>query len=86
MVYGRRCVVIGRPNRFMASTEMRFFWIPLSTMHCSEEPFTHICEWKRHSPSSESSGSFFWILVVVMVALGSTLMIYIPFSFPFVRF
>jgi hypothetical protein len=64
----------------MTSTEMRFFWLPLSTMKCSGVPFTHICEWKRHSPSSGLSGSPGWSLVVAMVALGSTSMIYLPLS------
>jgi hypothetical protein len=43
-------------------------------------PFTHICEWKSHSPSSGSCGSPGWRLVVEMVALGSTSMIYLPLS------
>jgi hypothetical protein len=43
-------------------------------------PFTHICEWKRHSPSSGSSGSPRWSLVVATVALGSALMICLPLS------
>jgi hypothetical protein len=49
-------------------------------MKCSGVPFTHICEWKRHSPSSGSSGSSGWSLVVEMVALGSTSMIHLPLS------
>jgi hypothetical protein len=49
-------------------------------MKCSGVPFTHICEWKRHSPSSGSSGSPGWSLVVAMVALGSASMICIPLS------
>jgi hypothetical protein len=49
MVYGCGCVVVGKPSRFMTSAEMRFFWLPLSTMNCSGEPFTHIWEWKRCS-------------------------------------
>src|ERR1700736_5433915 len=61
---------------------MRFFLLPLSTMNCSGEPFTHICEWKRRSPSSGSSGSFFWILAVATVALGSASMICFPLPFP----
>jgi len=66
----------------MTSVEMRFFWLLLSTMTCSGEPFTHIYEWKRCSPSSGYSGSFFWILVVAKVALGSASMICFPLSFP----
>ena len=42
MVYGCGCAVVGKPNRFTTSAEMRFFWLPLSTMNCSGEPFTHI--------------------------------------------
>ena len=61
---------------------MRFFWLPLSTMNCNREPFTHICEWKRRSPSSGSSGSFFGILVMATVTLGLASMIYFPLSFP----
>jgi hypothetical protein len=49
-------------------------------MKCSGVPFTHICEWKRHSPSSGSSGSPGWSLVVAMVALGSVSMIRLPLS------
>jgi hypothetical protein len=64
----------------MTSAEMRFFWLPLSMMKCSGVPFTHICEWKRRSPSSGSSGSPGWSLVVAMVALGSTSMIHLPLS------
>jgi hypothetical protein len=52
--------------------------MPLSTMKCSGVPFTHICEWKRHSPSSGSSGSPGWSLVVATVALGSASMISLP--------
>jgi hypothetical protein len=43
-------------------------------------PFTHICEWKRHSPSSGSSGSSGWNFVVAMVTLGSASMIHFPLS------
>jgi hypothetical protein len=59
---------------------MRFFWLPLSMMKCNGVPFTHIYEWKRRSPSSGSSGSPGWSLVVVTVALGSALMICLPLS------
>src|SRR3984885_14533215 len=82
MVYGCGCVVVGKPNCFTTSAEMRFFWLPLSTMNCSGEPLTHIWEWKRRSSSSGSSGSFFWILAVATVALGSASMICFPLSFP----
>jgi hypothetical protein len=64
----------------MTSAEMRLFWLLLSMMKCSGVPFTHICEWKRHSPSSGSSSSPGWSLVVATVALGSTLMIHLPLS------
>ena len=60
MVYGYGCAMVGRPSHFTTSAEMRFFCLPLSTRNCSGEPFTHICEWKRHSPSSGSSGSWWW--------------------------
>jgi hypothetical protein len=82
MVYGCGCVVVGKPNRFTTSTEMRFFWLPLSTMNCNGEPFTHILEWKRRSASSGSSGSSFWIFVVATMALGSASIICFPLSFP----
>jgi len=74
-------VWLGRPNRFMTSTEMRFFWLPLSTMNCSGEPFTDIREWKRGPPSSGSSVSSFWILVVATMVLGSASIISFPFLF-----
>ena len=61
---------------------MRFFWLPLSIMKCSGEPFTHIWEWKRCSSSSGYSGSYFWIFVVAMVVLGFASIIWFPFSFP----
>jgi hypothetical protein len=76
MLYGCGCGVVRKSNCLMTSAEIRFFWLPLSTIKCSGVPFTHICEWKRHSPSSGSSGSSGWIVVVTMVAVGSTSMIY----------
>lgn len=81
ILYSCGCGLVGRPNRFMTFAEMRFFWLSLSTMNCSGEPFTHIYEWKICSPSSGSWGSFFWILEVAIVALGSTLIIWFPLSF-----
>jgi hypothetical protein len=78
MGYGCVCVVADKPNHFTTSTEMRFFWLPLSTMNCNGEPFTHILEWKRHSASSGSSGYSFWIFVVATLALSSTLIIFFP--------
>ena len=81
MVYGCGCVVVFRPSHFMNSVEMRFFWLPPSTMNCSREPFTHIYEWKRRSPSSGSSGAFFWILVVATMVLGSASIIFFPLPF-----
>jgi hypothetical protein len=80
MVYSCGCSVVGRANHLMTSTDMRFFWLPLSTMKCSGVSFTHICEWKRLSPSSGSSGSPGWSLVVAMVALVSASMIHLPLS------
>jgi hypothetical protein len=80
MVYGCGCAMAGKPNRFTTSTEMRFFWLPLSTMNCNGEPFTHILEWKRRSASSGSSGSSLWIFVVATMALGSASIIYFPLS------
>jgi hypothetical protein len=64
----------------MTSAEMRFFWLSLSMMKCNEVPFTHICEWKKLSPPSSSSGSLGWSLVVATVALGSASMIHLPLS------
>jgi hypothetical protein len=64
-------VLVGKPNRFTTSAEMRFFWLPLSTMNYSEEPFTHNWEWKWRSSSSGSSGSSFFIFVVETVGDGS---------------
>ena len=82
MVYGCGCVVVGKPNCFMTSTEMRFFWLPLLTMNYNGEPFTHILEWKICFASSGSSGSSLWIFMVEMVALGSASIICFPLSFP----
>ena len=67
--------MIGMPNLFTISTEMRLFWLPLLIMKYNGEPFTHIWEWKRCSPSSGSSVSSFWILVVATVEMGSALII-----------
>jgi hypothetical protein len=61
-------------------SKMRFFWLLLSTMKCTGVHFTHIYEWKRHSPSFGSSGSPGWSLEVKMVALGSASMIRLPLS------
>ena len=78
MIYGCGCAMVGRLSYFMTSIEMRFFWLPLSIINCSGEPFTHICEWKRRSPSYGSSGSSLWSLVVEKIALGSASMICFP--------
>jgi hypothetical protein len=59
----------------MNYANIRFFCLLLSTIKCSRVPFTHICEWKRHSPSLGSSASFDWIILVVTVTMGSTSMI-----------
>ena len=40
MVYNCRCAMVGRPRCYMTYVEMRFFWLPLSTMNCNREPFT----------------------------------------------
>ena len=80
MVYGCGCSVFGNHSRLMTYVEMRLFWMSLSMMKCSGVPFTHIYEWKRHSPSSGSSGSPCWSLMVEMVALGSMSMICLPLS------
>jgi hypothetical protein len=57
MVKGCGCSVVSRASHLTNSTEMRFFWLPLSMMKWSGVPFIHICEWKRHYPSSSSSRS-----------------------------
>jgi hypothetical protein len=67
-------------SHLMISAEMSFLWLPLSMMKCSEVPFTHICEWKRCSPSSGSSGTPGWSLVVATMALVSVSMICLPLS------
>jgi hypothetical protein len=71
MLYGCGYGVVGKSNYLTTSVEMRFFWLPLSTIKCGGVPFTHIYEWKRRSPSSGSSGSSSWIVVVVTVVVGS---------------
>jgi hypothetical protein len=80
MVYGCGCDFVGVTRHLRTSAEMRFFWILLLMMKCSGVPFIDIYEWKRRSPSSGSSGSPGWSLVVAMVALGFMSMIYLPFS------
>jgi hypothetical protein len=69
------CGVVGKSNCLTTSAEIRFFWLLLSTIKCSDVPFTHICEWKRHSPFSRSFVSSSWIVVVMTVAVGSATMI-----------
>jgi hypothetical protein len=64
----------------MTFIEMRFFYLPLSTMKCIIVYFTHIYDLKRRWPSLGSLGSAGWILVVATVALGSVSMIHLPFS------
>jgi hypothetical protein len=71
MLYGYRCGVVGKSNYLMKNTEMRFFWLPLSIVKCNMVPFTHIYEWKMHSPSLRSSGSSGWIVTLVTLAVGS---------------
>ena len=73
MLYGYRCGVVGKWNCLTTYAEMMFFWLPLSIIKCSGVPFTHICEWKRHSPSSRSS--YGWIVAVATIAVGSASMI-----------
>jgi hypothetical protein len=79
MLYGCRCGVVGKSNCLKTSTEMMFFWLPLSTIKCSGVPFTHICEWKSRSPSLGSS--YGWIVAIAIVAVGSTSMIYLLLLF-----
>jgi hypothetical protein len=66
----------------MTSIEMRFFWLPMLTMNCNGEPFTHILEWKRRSDSFGSFGSSFWIFMVATMALVYASIICFPLSFP----
>jgi hypothetical protein len=75
MVYGWWCSIIGNFNILKTLAMFRFFSLPLSKMKCSGVPFSHICVWKRCSPSSSSSGSSSCIVVVAMVAMGYSLMI-----------
>ena len=44
MLYGCDCGVVNNRNCFTTSSEMRFFWLPLSTIKCNGVPFTHIYE------------------------------------------
>ena len=76
MLYGCGCGVVDNPNCLTTSTKMRFFWLLLSKIKCSGVSFTHICEWKRHSPSSGSVGSSGWIVAVTKIAVGPASMIY----------
>jgi len=82
MAYGFGCSVVDRPNHLMTSAEMSFIWLPLSIMNCNGDPFTHICGWKRQSPSFRCYVYVLWILVVEIVKLGFVLIIFFPFSFP----
>jgi hypothetical protein len=60
----------------MTYVDIRFLWLPLSTMKWSGVHFTHIYEWKRGSPSSGSYGSYSWTFLVDMVTLGFASMVY----------
>jgi hypothetical protein len=44
MLYGYGCHVVDNPNCLTTSTEIKFFWLPLSAIKCNGVPFTHICE------------------------------------------
>jgi hypothetical protein len=57
--------------------EMMFFWLPISIIKCNGVPFTHIYEWKMCSPSSRSSSSYGWIVVIMTIEVGSTSIIFI---------
>jgi hypothetical protein len=57
MLYGYECGVVDNPNCLKNLAKVRLFWLSLSTMKWNRVPFTHICEWKRCSPSSRSIGS-----------------------------
>jgi hypothetical protein len=57
MLYGYKYGFVDNPNCLTTSAEMIFFWLLISIIKCSGVPFTHICEWKRRSPSSGSVGS-----------------------------
>jgi hypothetical protein len=81
MVYGWGCVIIRNFSILMTLMDIKLFWLPLSTIKNSGVSFTHICEWKRFSPSSVSFDSFGWIFAVAMVALGSMSMILFSLSF-----
>jgi hypothetical protein len=79
MLYGLRCGVVGKSNCLKTSTEMMFFWLPLSTIKCSGVPCTHICEWKSHSPSLGSSSG--WIVAVAKITMGFSSIIYLLLLF-----
>jgi hypothetical protein len=81
MLYGCGCGVVSKSNCLTTSAEMKFFWLSLSTIKCNGVPFTHICEWKRRSPSSRSAGSSGWIVGVATTAVGYALMIYLLLLF-----
>jgi hypothetical protein len=65
----------------MTSAKIRFFWLLLSTIKCNMVPFTHICEWKRCSPSSGSSVSSGSIVVAMTIIVVSASMIHLLLLF-----
>jgi hypothetical protein len=73
MLYGCGCGVVGKSKCLTTNVDMMLFCLPLSTIKCSGVPFTHIYEWKSHSPSSRSSSG--WIFAVVTIIVGSVSMI-----------
>jgi len=77
MLYGCRCGIVDNPNYLMTSTDMRLFWLSLSTIKCNRVPFIHICEWQRCSPSLGYIGSSSWIVPFATIEVGCVLMIYL---------
>jgi len=81
MLYGCGCGVVDNPNCLTTFVEMMFLWLSLSTIKWNRVPFTHICEWKRCSPSSWFVGSSSWIVVVTTIEVGFASMIYLLLVF-----
>lgn len=51
-------MVMNGANMFNTFAEMRFFYLPVSTINYNREPFTYICEWNRQSPSFSSQAQY----------------------------
>jgi hypothetical protein len=80
MEFGGGWSVIGSFIFMKTSSNTGFLWFPVLKMKWNGIPFTHICEWNKHSPSLGSSSSYGYTFKITIVKLGSMLMIHFSLS------